>query len=278
MNRETFRKIQLTQLDILIEVDNLCNQFGIQYYMVGGTLLGAVRHKGFIPWDVDIDIAMPRKDYDSFEEICKDHLNPLYKYMSFRNTRNYTHPHALVCKEGTKLYSKYDKYNKHVHNYGVFIDIFPLDNTPDDLGQRSLHKQEVSFWRNFQANKISFSYSSNFLKRIIHWMIRLALQPFPLNWVNKRFNMALTKYELVSTNEIGAVGTGRFGYDKESMPREVFGIPVQLEFEKHTFFAPQNYEYWLKRMYGDYMKYPSKEQQEIGYQLYDEVVFNINDN
>ena len=105
MTLEEAEKLKKVQLEIMDEIDRICEDNNICYYIVGGTLIGAIRHKGFIPWDVDMDIAMPRKEYDRFKRICSDQLDIKYQYCDYTNVENYDRPHAVVCVKNTKLIS-----------------------------------------------------------------------------------------------------------------------------------------------------------------------------
>lgn len=274
MDLKTHRKLQLIQLDILKEVDRICSCHNIMYYMVGGTLLGAIRHHGFIPWDVDIDIAMPRTDYEKFQEVCQIDLNHNYKLLNYRNTNRYLRPHILISLKNTKLYTKYYKYNKHLDNYGIFMDVFPLDNVPDSHWKRVLFKIRISFWKMLRKNIISCSYTDNPLKQFAHHVIRFVFSPISLNWVNKRFDDTLKSYANEKTQKKGAIGTGRLSFDRESIENVIFGNPCKIEFEGFYFNAPEHYDDWLKKIYGDYMTFPSKQEQDNGYNYFEKVVFN----
>ena len=273
MDRRIFREIQMEQLHIFEEIDRLCSKNGLRYYIVGGTLLGAVRHGGFIPWDVDIDLVMERSDYDALSKICEEQLDNEYAYHDYKNTHNFTHPHAIVCKKNTRLFNKFDKYNRHIINYGIYIDVFPLDNTPKDEKRRIKHNKQLKFWKKLQELKVSYSYSSSFIKRAVHFLIRTFLTPVSLDWINSCFDKSMQKYNKESIYKIGAIGSGRFPYEKESMDPAIFGEPTILCFEGKEFKAPNQYKTWLERMYGDYMKVPSEAQQELGYSMYESVEF-----
>ena len=273
MEKSLFRRIQLAQLGILEELDRFCTEHKLVYYIVGGTLLGAVRHKGFIPWDVDIDVVMPRNDYEILNKLYTKHPTSEYLLRNHSNTKEYTRPHALLCLKGTKLYNKYDRFNPQLPNYGIYIDIFPLDNTPDDEVLRRRHEIKIGFWKTLQHNKISCSYTGNGIKQFAHRIIRIAHKPISLDWINDHFDKCTSEYNSIETLEFGAVGSGRFPYNKESMKKEIFGKPVKLLFEGRLFNAPERYEDWLERMYGDYMKVPPAQEQEDGYSYIENVEF-----
>ena len=103
------KAIKSIQLEMMDEIHKICVRNGITYYMIAGTLLGAVRHGGFIPWDADVDIAMPREDYERFGVLCKAELSDQYRYLDYHQVQNYVHPHALVSHKGTRLNGKYDR-------------------------------------------------------------------------------------------------------------------------------------------------------------------------
>ena len=136
MTLEELRQIGSVQLEIMDEVHRLCEKHGITYYMIAGTLLGAVRHKGFIPWDLDIDIGMPRQEYDRFRQVCAEELGANCVYLDLDSHPNYIRPHALVMRKDTRLQIKYDDVNPKTMELGIYLDVFPLDNAPDEESLR----------------------------------------------------------------------------------------------------------------------------------------------
>ena len=127
MEREDqLQQLKETILAIMCEIDKLCSEHDIRYIIVGGTALGAVRHKGFIPWDDDLDIAMPREDYDRFIELSKEYFPKDLYLRDFSNDESYYLPFGKVCKKGTKYVTELD--SELTDSNEVFVDIFPLDN------------------------------------------------------------------------------------------------------------------------------------------------------
>ena len=157
MTQEELRKIGLLQLEILNEVHRVCEEHHIAYYMIGGTLLGAVRHKGFIPWDLDIDIAMPREDYERFKQVAQEQMDEKYTYIDHENCRNHIRPHALVIRNDTRIHFKYDSVNPKLHDLGIYLDIFPLDNAPDDERLRKKQAKKLKNIRKLKEYRTPYS-------------------------------------------------------------------------------------------------------------------------
>ena len=122
----TLRDVQKVQLEILLEFDRICRKHGLKYLLFAGTLLGAVRHKGFIPWDDDIDVCMLRGDYERFLTVCKDELSAELFLQTTDTDREYPLQFAKLRKNNTRFVEK-SMSDLKIH-HGVFIDIFPLDN------------------------------------------------------------------------------------------------------------------------------------------------------
>ena len=127
----TISEIQKIDLELLKQFLKICDKHNLKYYIIGGTLLGAIRHKNFIPWDDDIDVAMPRKDFDIFLKVANNELKDNYKLSTYFNNKEHRYylP-KLVDLNTTIMEKRYEKINKETH---VFIDIFPIDGTPNNI-------------------------------------------------------------------------------------------------------------------------------------------------
>ena len=139
------RRIQQIETDVLCEVDRICQKHQIKYVLGFGTLIGAVRHQGFIPWDDDVDICMMRKDYERFKDICRTELNPKYFYQSKDTDPEYYHLFDKIRVNGTVF--KEDLIAEHDIHHGVYIDIFPMDYVPDNGFLRCLQFWKFHFFR-----------------------------------------------------------------------------------------------------------------------------------
>ena len=246
-------------LDMLVELDRFCEENDIRYYLAGGTALGAVRHQGFIPWDDDIDVTMPRKDYERFIATYKpaDEKKP-YSVISMHNNQDYYLQFAKLIAENTVLEEPVDSDLK----LGIYLDIFPLDNLGNDYETaRKLFRKT-----NALRQKIM-------LKNLI-WLKQRPLYQNLIIAVGKAFlfenrRSMLEKIDRESrvyesdemTKYIGAVSTASYG-EKEILPSEWYSGYEKLPFEGHAFRVPSGYKEFLTQIYGDYMKLPSEEQQK----------------
>lgn len=253
-------KIHSVQLEIMDEIHRICEANGITYYMIGGTLLGAVRHKGFIPWDVDIDISMPRDDYERFKTVCATELSPAYSYLDMDSSRSFRIPHALVRKNGTDLPVIYDAVNHQKENHGVYIDIFPLDAVPADEGKQKKQAKKLLRLRKWKDRRVFYCYSFKPWKRLVHYAISTALIWLPVSVLNRMEQKEMQRYRYNHGDCVCSMAS-KYAYSKQAMPRSVYGTPIKMEFAGRQYFAPENPLDYLTRVYGDYQKLPSPEQQ-----------------
>ena len=131
------RKLQLAELEVLKEVVRICDKYKITYYISGGTYLGAVRHKGFIPWDDDVDIAMPREDYEIFLQLAEQELNSKYKLVTYKKDDNYLYYPSKIETDEMKVINHSVNNEK---NFNAWIDIFPLDGMPNNFIRNKINK------------------------------------------------------------------------------------------------------------------------------------------
>lgn len=272
MTLEELKKIGTIQLDIMDQVHAICEREKITYYMIGGTLLGAVRHGGFIPWDLDIDIGMPRKDYERFKAACSAQLHAPYAYLDHTNCRIFFRPHALISRTDTKITIKHDHLNPKLLNLGIYIDIFPLDNAPDDPQLREKQAKLLLKLRKLKDIRIPYSYSHTTWKRYAHYVVSGLLFWLPVHTINQYQQKQMKKYSHQKTKCLCSMGS-QYAYAKQCMDREIYGEPVLLTFEGRQYYAPAKYVEYLTQLYGDYMQLPPVEKRNANLEIFTSVKF-----
>lgn len=249
------REIQQRELALLKEVDSICRENGFRYLMVGGTLIGAVRHKGFIPWDDDIDISMPRPDYEAFIEYCFTN-NVGFDLVSNRNKKDYWHLFAKVCDRGSII--KDSVIENNGVEMGVSMDIFPVDGLGKDYREARRTFYATEFQREILDARNWKKYTRSKTRGIAVEPVRVFF--FALSRVCDP-NSLMEKIERYSKKKnfneeaFSACIAGAFRA-KEIMEREVYSDYIELEFEGQKFFAPKYYDRFLRDLYGDYMQLP----------------------
>lgn len=241
-------------------IHKVCRENGITYYLIGGSALGAVRHRGFIPWDVDIDIAMHRPQYEAFAQIAPRCLPEGYSYHDHRNTRNYFRPHATVTIDQVKAVLD-DGYYREKKEENLFIDIFPLDHAPDQLFLRERQAAEIRKLIKLHSRKECILYQRNSLAEIAaKRLIQAALLPYPLKRLEAKRDQVLTRYDGQETRCWCSM-LSRYPYTKQCMPKAIYGRPVEMEFCGRKYCLPQQTGEYLERIFGEtYMELPPPEQ------------------
>ena len=261
MNILSDLKLKKIELGVLKNIDMLCRQQGYHYSLCGGTLLGAIRHRGFIPWDDDIDIAMPRKDYDSFINYCIRNVESLdFEIISSRNHMNYGYLFAKACAKKTTIIEH--NTNRAGIKLGVHIDIFPIDG----LGKKEeaqRHFKKMQFRRELL---VAYNWNHFFKSSTHSWYVEPIRFVFYLisRFINPQNQIdkieAYYKKFLIDDSECAAIICGSYRLH-EIMPMKVLNCFSTVEFEGQTFCAFSNYHSYLSSIYGDYMKLPPKEEQ-----------------
>ena len=254
MKQITGEELKQIQLNILKEIHSFCVEHQLTYYLAYGTLLGAVRHKGFIPWDDDIDICMPRRDYDIFCKTFKT-VDAIYRVLDHHNTKGYYLPFAKVCDTRTETH---ETVALDIPGCGVYVDVFPLDGLSDDLSvAKKTHEKESVLMKLYAAR----AHRLPSLKELIHhwkWGLFYPIHWFVSpKWIANRIEKIAKQYAYEESKYVG-VAYGFYG-DRETMPREIFVKECLVTFEDGTYFAPANPDAYLTHMYGDYMQLPPEE-------------------
>ena len=274
MTPEKLKLLQKAQLNILEDIHAICVKENLRYYMIGGTALGAVRHGGFIPWDVDIDIAMPRADYDAFAELCKNGALPAsLAYHNFENTKGHYSPHALVSLKGSTLTLKNSAQSTECGNSEIFIDIFPLDTAPADLKSQQKQAKRLLKIKKIKARKRGTLYRASVIEKIVKKAVSLALTPWSFEKLGRMQDKEMRKHFGCESGLLCSMAS-RYSYFKQLMPETVYGKPTLIKFEDREFFGPENIEEYLTRLYKDYMRLPPEEERQKMLELFDDVSLN----
>lgn len=259
--KASLKEIQKIQLDILKDVSSFCERNNIKYFLFGGTLLGAVRHNGFIPWDDDIDIAMLREDYEIF---INTYVSEQCFLLSEKNDL-YAIPFSKICKNGTRSIEHSATYNMCQENItiGIHIDLFPIDYL--DSTSRSILKKE-RFLINSLVQKVIEA--GNGTKRIKRMLSKALLLPFSA----KRISSEITRIAKKSTTKAGKYCTVLVWGSHTVVNRNVFEKTKQFEFEDITLTGPIGWDQWLSARYGDYMTLPPVNQRKANHDREDYIV------
>jgi len=238
-------------LNVLIKVDQICRENGFCYMICYGTLLGAVRHKGFIPWDDDIDIVMPREDYYKLADYIIAHPELELNYIDIYNREDTIYYCAKVCDPETIV--KEARY-KTIEGYGAFIDIFPLDYMPNDEKERIEYKKKALYWERLvqHSSKISIGKGKNLFHSLQIVGSYIYSHFFKTNKIIHKMHDTFISNDKIKTDYIGVP----YGTHFRS---EDFAETTELEFEGHMFIAPLNYTRVLTTSYGNYMELPPED-------------------
>lgn len=249
MKEVKFDDLKKIQLDILEDVHDFCIKNGIRYYLYYGTLLGAIRHEGYIPWDDDIDIAMPRDDYEIFLKKYKSKCN--YRVISYENNRDFLFAYAKVYDDNTLFVENSNLKAK----FGINIDIFPIDNIVSNKQIKMIY----NFKKIINVKLIKYSKNRSLRKNIILFISKFFVHFIPSKYVIKKM-ISLAKLGLNTQVEyVDAISAG-FSSDIK-ISKKLFSDFITTNFEGKEFIIPANYDKILTTIYGNYMLFPPIEEQ-----------------
>ena len=247
---EQILELQRTEKEIFEAFIEVCEKLNIKYYLLAGTLLGAVRHQGFIPWDDDIDVGIMREDYELFLKEAGKLLPEHLFLQTYKTDEEYPRVFAKIRNSNSTFIETAVKDNKM--NHGLYIDVFPLDRCdPQKRYSFGFRTKEKIY--SMRSSSLMKNYKLDLRRRLIRVLCML---------VCPSANKALRKMEALYTSmpDGGCVVnfSGIYG-EREVMPLDWYGEGAMLSFEGLTVTAPKEYEKWLTQVYGDYMSLPPVE-------------------
>lgn len=245
------RPLQERILKILLAVDKVCKEHQLRYYIMAGTMLGAVRHKGFIPWDDDLDIGMPRADYDKLMRHAKEWLPQPYEAVCAETDASYPLPFAKIQDANTTLIER--MHLKYLG--GIYLDVFPLDGAPRNKFSQYAHFARYEFYKRtlYLVHRDPYKHG----KGPGSWMPLLCRKLFTMQGVQKSIKKVMTKYDFDRCTLVCDYDDGRKGI----MDKSILGEPTPILFEGKEVWGVQEYERYLTQKYGDYMTIPKQEGQ-----------------
>lgn len=253
---DVLRKLQLEILDILIEFDRICRKHHIQYYLSCGTLLGAVRHHGFIPWDDDADVELPRSEYDKFRRVVKEEIGEGFFFQDTATDANYRWPYGKMRKKNTR-YAR-EGQNHLGQQDGICIDVFPLDEIPDDFEIQKKMARKARYCRKALWAAVG---AVNLTDEVEKFKFSL-LNGIPRDFALEKYLEAVACYQGQNMSCYGFFNTEAIPEFSFIYQKEWYSKPLELDFEGHKFFVPNGYDHILSLKYGDYLALPPKEKQK----------------
>lgn len=248
------KKVWAVELDLLDQLDRVCQKYDIPWYLSGGSLLGAVRHQGYIPWDDDIDLMMYRKDFERLCEVASQEFTEPYFFQTEETDTGSIRGHAQLRNSATTAILKSEEYFHYQFNQGIFIDIFPLDNVPDDPEERQAFVKSVNQLKH-RARQF-YNYCNGYPNKNLSGLKQFLLytkfffekkKSGGRNIYYDRFAKEITKYDDQATQEVMMV---MLETEKCCWKREYVVNPVRVPFEMLSVPIPKDYDPLLTKQYG----------------------------
>lgn len=262
-------RLHQVDMDIVKEVVRICDAHGFRYFMLGGTMLGAIRHGGFIPWDDDIDLGMPREDYEAFLQVAPEELPAYMKVVNYRNDPNYMYYITRVQDTQTKVVEeRIGNDNKYTH---ASIDIFPIDGTPNNPLLRKIYFFRVLFHRALMSlcykDSIDRKRKRSKKEKLLLWIMEhIPVEKLTTPYKQKcKIDKLLRKQKIAGSQYIGNImGAYR---TREIVPAEFYGEGAYYTFEDMQLRGMAKADEYLTFTYGDYMQLPPEDQRKTHFKI-----------
>ena len=255
INAETLHKRLLAMAKVLHQV---CVNNKINYYMLGGTMLGAVRHKGFIPWDDDMDFGMPREDYDRFIRLVEEELPYPFEVRYYKNELNSPIHYAKLIDGSTTLIE--DSYHNYVE--GLYIDIFPIDGAGNGSFADYLHARRIYYYESLITNHCTTREKNDLARKLFKKYAKAHNLPRLHNRIESLMTQKSFGDSTLVANYLG------YWKEKEIMSKEIFGTPKEYAFEDAIFWGASDADAYLRSLYGDYMQLPPEDKRVFKHNFY----------
>jgi len=237
-------ELKQIQLNILKQVHDFCEKNSIKYFLTYGTLIGAVRHRGYIPWDDDVDICMPRQDYDLF---VKNFGDGRFEVLNFEKDKSCWIPYSKVIDNSTSLIEE----TSNRYRNSINIDVFPIDGIQNDYG---LLKKQMILHKLVDFKVVKLNRKRNLFKNSILLLGKCILSVIPTSYFIRQMIKNSKKYNYTRSDKVCCVAFGsKFN---KPVDEAIFKEGVLKEFEGNNFFVPIGYDAYLKSVFGDYMQLP----------------------
>jgi lipopolysaccharide cholinephosphotransferase len=263
MRKLDITEVQALQLSLMKKLHAFMEEKNIKYYMIAGSALGAVRHKGFIPWDDDIDIGLFREDYEKFLNAAKE-FDPRYEIINHRNAHNCDFCLTRIYIPNTKID------NPVIANTGLdqrlYMDVFPLDNVPDSIDERIAFEKRIKKRKSILEKTDVRNYGNTGIVLFCKSVISFILKP-NRNIIISSTERLMKMYDSQKTEAVCSL-CSQYSFKKQVMLKEIYGTPTMYAFEDTSFYGPEKIDAYLTTLYGaNYMQIPPISKRRKGHDI-----------